>query len=342
MPYAPDAARFVVLPVPFDATTSYRDGTRHGPAAVLEASRQVDLFDLDFGKPYERGIAMIAPSDPGPRRIAALNRAARRLAVPIIRAGGHLEGRRALKRNLSGVNARCAEMNDLVERTVRELLAKGKVPIVLGGDHSTPFGAIKAYAEKYPGLGILHIDAHADLRESYEGFEWSHASIMYNVVRRLGGRGVANLVQVGLRDVGEREVRMIEESAAEGPVRISAFFDVRTRARLHAGESWSKICDEIVACLPDPVYLSVDIDGFDPILCPSTGTPVPGGLSMNEFFELLRALGRAGRRVVGGDLNEVAPDPREPRSRWEGDWNANVGARVLYKIIGACAVSTEP
>jgi agmatinase len=214
---------------------------------------------------------------------------------------------------------------------------------VLGGDHSTPFGAIRAYGGHHPGLGILHIDAHADLRDAYEGFTWSHASIMNNVVRRIGSKGgIATLVQVGIRDLGEREHRMIMEPRPRGESAITTYFDATAKARLHAGETWAAICDEIVGRLPKKVYISFDIDGLDPVLCPDTGTPVPGGLSFNELLELLRALGRNGRRIVGFDLNEVAPSPRTPRPEWGGDWNANVGARALYKMIGAAALSGSP
>lgn len=317
LPATVDEARFVVIPVPFDATTSYRDGTRNGPAAVLEASYQVDLFDVDFGRIYRHGIAML-PID---QRLVKLNREARKYAEPVIAAGGRGKG-------ADQVNRRCAEMNRIVEEATAGLLGRGKVPIVLGGDHSTPFGAIQAYAAKFPGMGILHVDAHADLRAAFEGFVWSHASIMYNVVKKI--RGIATLVQVGIRDLGEAEHLLIERSTEP---KIVTHFDARLHEQKFAGTPWRTIADGIVAGLPESVYLSVDIDGFDPVLCPDTGTPVPGGLSFNEFLELLRALGRAKKKIVGFDLNEVAPS--RASKDWGSDWNANVGARVLYKMIGA-------
>lgn len=331
-------AKFVVVPVPFDATTSYRDGTRLGPAAILEASRQVDLFDLDFGRPWESGIAMLPFSHRAVRSLQQLNREARKLAVPVIRAGGDVRGNRRLERSLQGVNERSHEMNGLVESTVAGLLKEGRVPVVLGGDHSTPFGAIRAYAAAHPGLGILHLDAHADLREAFEGFEWSHASIMNNVVRRIGAAGgVSTLVQVGIRDFGEDELELIRRPPKKGGTRIVTHLDVELYRRKFAGAAWAGLCDDIVSALPERVYVSVDIDGFDPALCPDTGTPVPGGFSFNEFLEILRALRRARRRIVGFDLNEVAPSPRTDPKDWASDWNANVGARVLYKLIGAAS-----
>jgi agmatinase len=194
------------------------------------------------------------------------------------------------------------------------------MPVVLGGDHSVPFGAILAYAETHPNLGILHLDAHADLREAYEGFTWSHASIFHNVITTVGG--VDRLVQVGVRDLSNAESAMIDNSQG----RIVTFFDSDLAARKEEGATWAEIADEIVAALPRDVYLSWDIDGLDPTLCPSTGTPVPGGLSWNEAIGLLRALRRNGKRIVGLDLCEVSPG--------ETEWDANVGARLLYKMIG--------
>ena len=343
LPIPVTEARFVVVPVPYDATTSYRDGTRNGPEAVIVASRQVDLFDADFGRPYEQGIAALPPDHSFVKNIVRLNREARKFSKPVIAVGGEVEGKPRLKKALAEVNRRSEEVNERVDHLCREFLREGRTPVVLGGDHSTPFGAIRAYGARFPGLGILHIDAHADLRDAYEGFTWSHASIMNNVARRIGSKGgVASLVQVGIRDFGEREHAMIEGPAPRGETPITAFFDAKLKARLHAGEKWASICDEIVGRLPKQVYVSFDIDGLDPVLCPDTGTPVPGGLSFNEMLELLRALGRNGRKIVGFDLNEVAPSSRTPRAEWGGDWNANVGARVLYKMIGAAALSGSP
>ena len=199
--------------------------------------------------------------------------------------------------------------------------------MVLGGDHSVPFGAIEAYAERHAGLGILHVDAHCDLREAYEGFTWSHASIFHNVMTRI--RGVRRLVQVGIRDLGAREEEMVRRSRG----RIRLHHDARTSERLARGESWASIVREIVSELPRTVYVSFDIDGLDPALCPHTGTPVPGGLGFTQASQLVFAVARSGRTIVGADLCEVSPGPK-------GDeWDANVGARLLYKLIGALVLS---
>ena len=253
-----------------------------------------------------------------PKNITRLNEKAKRIAAAVIEKGGVVDN--ATRKAAAEVNAISEEVNDWVYEQTRSLLVAGKMPVVLGGDHSAPFGAILAYAEMHPNLGILHLDAHADLRDAYEGFTWSHASIFHNVITRVGG--VDRLVQVGVRDLSNAESAMIDGS--EG--RIVTFFDSDLAARKEEGATWAEIADEIAGALPKDVYLSWDIDGLDPTLCPSTGTPVPGGLSWNEAIGLLRALRRAGKRIVGLDLCEVSPGQTE--------WDANVGARLLYKMIG--------
>jgi agmatinase len=314
LPFTVDEARVVIIPVPYEATTSYGGGTSRGPEAVFEASKQVDLFDRETGRPYEAGIAMLDI----PKAITDWNAKAKGIAAAVIEKGGVVDD--ATRDAASEVNKISEKVNDWVYEQTRALLIAGKMPVVLGGDHSVPFGSILAYAETHPNLGILHLDAHADLREAYEGFTWSHASIFNNVITKVGG--VDRLVQVGVRDCSNAEAAMIDGSQG----RIVTFFDSDLAARKEEGATWAEIADEIVAALPHDVYLSWDIDGLDPTLCPSTGTPVPGGLSWNEAIGLLRALRRAGKHIVGLDLCEVSPG--------ESEWDANVGARLLYKMIG--------
>jgi agmatinase len=314
LPFSSDDSRVVVIPVPFEATTSYGGGTSGGPAAVLEASRQVDLYDRETGKPYSAGIAMQEIS----KKVVRWNRTAKALAQPVIARGGTVD--RKTRAAADKVNAISESVNEWVYRQTLALLVQKKMPVVLGGDHSVPFGAIRAYADHYPGMGILHLDAHADLRDAYEGFTWSHASIFHNVMTKIPR--VSRLVQVGVRDHGLAESRMIESSNS----RIITYFDSDVNTKKDQGVPFATIADEIVGKLPPDVYLSWDIDGLDPTLCPGTGTPVPGGLSWNEAIALLRAIHRAGKRIVGLDLCEVSPGDTE--------WDANVGARLLYKMIG--------
>src|ERR1044071_7868784 len=310
LPFTPEESRVVIVPVPFEATTSYGGGTSKGPEAVLEASKQVDLFDQETGRPYAPGIAMLDE--------------AKKLAAAVIEKGGTVD--KPTRAAAAKVNAYGDRMNEWVYTQTATLLEQGKLAVILGGDHSVPFGAIRAYAEHYPALGILHLDAHADLRDAYEGFTWSHASIFNNVMHKIDG--VGKLVQVGVRDLGQAERRMIDDSDG----RIVTFYDAELAARKEEGTPFATLADEIVARLPDDVYLSWDIDGLDPTLCPGTGTPVPGGLSWNEAIGLLRALVRAKKRIVGLDLCEVSPGDTE--------WDANVGARLLYKMIGFALLST--
>jgi len=325
LPFTPDQAAVVLIPVPWEATVSYGAGTASGPEAILRASRQVDLLDRETGRPYEAGIAML----PIPREIRAASDAARRLALPVIAAGG-AGAQAGLQQAAAEVNALGEQLNAWVYGQAAHWLAQEKLVGVVGGDHSVPFGAIRAVAERHPGVGILHIDAHADLRAAYEGFRWSHASIMSNVFREVPG--VARIVQVGVRDYCDEEDALIREN----PDRLRTYFDPDLRRELLDGEPWSRLVGRIVAELPQEVYVSFDIDGLDPSLCPHTGTPVVGGLSFAEAVALLRALTDSGRRVVGFDLDEVAPDP-EARS----EWDANVGARVLYKQIGLALLTRK-
>jgi agmatinase len=319
LPFTPEEARVVIVPVPFEATTSYGGGTSRGPAAVAEASKQVDLYDHETGRPYAAGIAMMDV----PAKVVRWNGEAKSLAAPVIAQGGAVNKR--TRAAVEKVNAIGQQVNQWVYDTTATLLAEGKIAVTLGGDHSVPFGAIRAYAERVPSMGILHLDAHADLRDAYEGFTWSHASIFHNVMTKIPQ--VGRLVQVGVRDLGEAENTMIAESNG----RIVTFFDADLAARRERGENFASIADAIVSTLPENVYLSWDIDGLDPTLCPGTGTPVPGGLSWNEALGLLRAVVRAGKRIVGLDLCEVSPG--------ETEWDANVGARLLYKMIGFTLLS---
>lgn len=327
LPFEAEESDALVVPVPFDATTSYRKGAALGPDVVARASRQVDLYDLEYGKFYERGIHLL----PADARIAKLNAEATKLAQGVIDVGGAIEGDERLGRALARVNAIGGELNDLVHASVAEILDQDKLPVVLGGDHAVPFGAWRACAEQYAGFGLLHFDAHADLRDAYEGFAWSHASILHNAMEKIDG--IERLVQVGIRDLCEAEREYID--CSEG--RVRTLYDRRwARARM-GGEDLRALARKWIARLPKTVWVTFDVDGLDPALCPGTGTPVPGGLQWSEALMWLELLSKSGRRVLGIDLVEVAPSPTAPGT---DSWDANVGARLLYKMIG-CALSTR-
>jgi agmatinase len=191
---------------------------------------------------------------------------------------------------------------------------------VLGGDHSSPLGLMRSLAQHYDHYSILHIDAHADLRVAYEGFEFSHASIMHNALHI---PQIDRLVQVGIRDTCPAEVAAVNESGD----RVVAFYDWAIQEGRFMGKTWHSQCQEMLNLLSDTVYISFDIDGLDPALCPNTGTPVPGGLQFEEAMYLLKLVGRSGKRIIGFDLCEVSPG--------EDDWDGNVGARVLYRLVSS-------
>lgn len=317
LPHLVEDAQVVLLPVPFDATTSYGNGAARGPDAIFDASMQVDLHHRRFGPIYERGIHMLAPDE----RIARLSEEAREIAEPIIAKGGAEPGDERL---LARVNMASEEMNAYVRAEVAALLAKGKKVGVVGGDHSTPFGAIQAMVDRHGEIGILQLDAHMDYRDAFEGFQWSHASIMHNVLTKIPG--VSRIVQVGIRDFGLGEVEFAKKNGS----RCAVFYDEAMFEERATGTTFDEQCKRIIDALPEKVYVSFDIDGLDPAHCPHTGTPVPGGLSFNEATYLLWKLARSGRSVVGFDLVEVCPGgvPNEP------EWDANVGARMLYAMCG--------
>jgi agmatinase len=309
----------VLIPVPFDATTSYRRGTANGPEAIRAASAQVDLYDRRFGRVYERGIFMAEES----MVIRQLSDQAGAIAEPLIAGGGTTGDESKDAAILKQVNAASERVNQFVFEETTKVLKAGKVPGIIGGEHSVPFGAIRACAEHYGPIGILHIDAHMDLRVAFEGFEWSHASIMHNVLTRIPQ--IRKIVQVGIRDFGERE---LEFATAQGE-RTEAHFDDHWAQQMGDGAKLTELCVAAVRALPIRVYVSFDIDALDPSLCPHTGTPVPGGLAFNHATVLLDALHQSGKQIVGFDLVEVAPGPET-----EPEWDANVGARVLYKLCG--------
>lgn len=323
IPTERESARVVIIPVPWEVTTSYGGGTARGPQAVLEASPQIDLFDLELGRAYEKGYHLL----PIPAELTDLNAKMRPLALQVrseLEESGHLSTE--AKKHQSAINAACAKMCDWVHGEARSILARRQIPAVLGGDHSVPEGNIQAVSGVTKGdFGVLHLDAHADLRERYQGFERSHASIMNNVMT--ASWKPKKLVQVGIRDFSEDEHAMIQ--ARED---IKTFFDVELKRAQFEGVSWSAQCQQIVSELPHHVYLSWDIDGLSPEFCPSTGTPVPGGLSFDQACFLLRTLVQSGRKIVGFDLNEVAFNENS-------EWDGNVGARLLYKMCGWAVLS---
>ena len=319
-----------LLPIPWEVTTSYGRGASLGPQLILKASEQVDLFDLDTGKAYEKGYHL----HDFPTALKKKNDLNKRKAQQVIRLMAAAKpNQKQIAKLTAEVNKACDEMTAWVYKESQNILKSGKLLGLIGGDHSTPWGAIQALCDFHKSdFGVLHIDAHADLRKAYQGFTQSHASIMYNVMNHKNHP--AKLVQVGIRDFCEEEYDLIQSRKD-----IATFFDRQLKDRQMKGHSWDQITQDILKELPKKVYVSFDIDGLDPIYCPNTGTPVPGGLDINQVFYLFKALATSGRQIIGFDVNEVSTGGAPLSSADE--WDGNVGARVLYKLCGWTVLSQK-
>jgi agmatinase len=263
-------ARFAVLPIPYDSTTSFQVGTRNGPAAILAASRQVELFDEELeGEFYKAGVATLDP----------------------------------LMASMGGP----AAMHEDVFAVARKVVRDGKFPIGLGGEHSITSGLVRAVMTRHKKLSVLQIDAHLDLRDAYEGTPFSHASVMRRVLD-LG----AKVVPVGIRNVSLEEHRFVRKQK----------LDVLTARQCHMEDDWM---DRMLSALGDTVYVTIDIDGFDPAYAPGTGTPEPGGLDWYDVTGLLRLVARE-KTIVGADIVEVMPIPGQAVTEF-------LAARLAYKVI---------
>lgn len=308
-------SELVIINCPWEVTTSYGSGASLGPEAILQASPQLDLFSTEFSNQYDKGMHLL-PED---QQIAQLNSKYKQLAKQVI---VDLEENGQLSSNSSdlqeSINQASLEVNELVYKKAKVLLQSGKKVALLGGDHSSPYGLIKAVSETHPNFSLLHIDAHHDLRGSYQGFKHSHASIMTNVLEL--EYAPEKLVQVGIRDFCKSEYEF-----AKNDPRVFTVYDQEIQHDSFTGKSWQDTCEGILLHLGDEVYISFDIDGLSPDFCPNTGTPVPGGLSYSQAVFLISLLVRSGKKIIGFDLCEVAPGGSR-------DWDANVGARTLFQL----------
>lgn len=325
LPFSIDECEVIILPVPWEATVSYRTGTAIGPQAILHASPQLDLYIPEIPDAWKLGIGMLPVS----HEWFELNNVTRKKAavcIEILENGGDPNNEAVIQLSKS-VNDSCEALHQWVKKNVTEWLEKGKIVGVLGGEHSVALGIVQAMNDRYASFGILQIDAHTDLRKSYEGFHFSHASIMYNVTQTTK---VEKLVQVGIRDYCREEAEYAKDSKG----RIIVFEDRDIRRKHFEGKNWGQITKEVIDHLPQNVYISFDIDGLMPYLCPHTGTPVPGGLEFEEAFYLIESIVNSGRTIIGFDLCEVSlgTDPID-------EWDAIVGARVLYRLSNLTAKS---
>ncbi len=272
---SPEKSKVAIVPVPYEATTSYGKGTKNGPTAILEASQQVELFDDELWiEPHKIGIQTVLPVEMAP------------------------------------VTAETENPFHELRDVVRPIIEFGKFPVIIGGEHSLSLGSVAACADRYPDLSILQIDAHADCRDSYEGNPYSHASVSYHIYK-----GLPNplITQVGIRNISAGEIQWLEE---EKP-RINIFW-ARNQDR------WN--FNEIISTLSDNVYLTIDLDGLDSGIMPSTGTPEPGGMSWYQLTDLIKLL-CVKRNVVAADIVELAPI----KGLNAPDFLA---AKLMYKLIG--------
>lgn len=321
LPFTEEEAKIIIIPVNWELTVSYGSGTFAGPDTVKEASMQMDLHHHDFPELWKLGIWM----DEFPRHFKNVHAGLRKDAKAIIEAiedGIMDENRPKYKTMYDGIRKANEDIRYWLCNRIAYWKNQGKIVGVLGGDHSVSLG-YHLYLSDKEKYGVLQIDAHLDLREAYEGFKYSHASIFYNALQF---ESIEKLVQVGIRDYCEEEALRVKEN----PDRIKVFFDRDMRKAMFEGNTWKSITDKIIAELPQKVYVSIDIDGLDPKLCPNTGTPVPGGLQFEELIYVLNQLKASGKQIIGFDLCEV--------SKGNDDWDGNVGARVLYQLCGLAAV----
>ncbi|MBQ3187546.1 MAG: agmatinase family protein [Alistipes sp.] len=324
MPFQPEEAALVLLSAPWDVTVSYGAGTAYAPDAIIGASTQLDFYDAIAPEAWRQGIAT-APVDYSILELSQKLRVDARRVIEHLEGGGSTTDDYVI-RKIRRVNEGSFELNRNIREQAEQWLEAGKLVGLVGGDHSTPYGLIRALGKYHNRFAILHIDAHCDLRPRYEGFEFSHASIMYNVLHDV--QQVERIVQVGIRDFSQEEKNLAEKSG-----RVIQFDDQRLLEAEYSGRTWDEECREIIATLPEKVYVSFDIDGLDLCYCPHTGTPVPGGLRFNQAVRLLQLLG-AERRIIGFDVVEVCPH--------ESDHiDASVGARILWKLCGQTLRSNQ-
>ena len=268
-------SRAVVLPVPYDSTVTARAGTRDGPRAIIEASADMELYDVGLGiEPYRHGIHTLPELAP------------------------HTGSPEA--------------MTDRIEAVVGELLDQGKFVVTLGGEHTVAVGAVRAHARRTPGLSVLAFDAHSDLRDAYLDSRYNHACTLRRALE------VAPVTQVGLRSASAEDAALIRE-------RGLGFFSPREYRAAGA--------DAVVRRLTDDVYITIDLDHFDPSEMSAVGTPEPGGLHWDEVSDLLTAVAKA-KRIAGFDVTELSPS-LGPRSC------AQLAAKLTYRLIGLALGAVE-
>lgn len=317
LPSTEQDAQLIILPVPWEVTVSCGSGTSRSPEHIFKASMDIDPFDPDVANCGHNGFFMREPERKILMKSDYLRKEAE-LYINFTSQGRDINQNRFMNKSLKEINAGNKMMNTWVYDQTKELLDKNKLVALLGGDHSTPLGYYRALGEKYDSFGILQIDAHCDLEESYEDFQYSYASVMYNALEEI--KQIEKLVQAGIRDFSKEEWNYINQNSQ----RVRTYFDSHIKERLIEGETWKKIAEEIVNQLPQRVYISFDVAGLDPKLCPHTGAPVFGGFQAEQVIYLFKKVIESGRKLIGFDLVETGVG--------EGNYDAKVSAKLLWKM----------
>ena len=314
-----EQAEIVLIPVPWDVTASYGKGSCHAPEAIRKASSQLDFFNRNYEKTYNHLIHFQTP----PSFFQVLNKKTSRLSQKIISFWTE-EKKLNKKEHLitEQVNKSCKEMISFTYNQAKMISSLGKCPGVVGGEHSVSEGILNWIGHQTKGsFGLLHIDAHFDLRESYQGFKHSHASIMHNIMSQK--YPPEKWVQIGIRDFSEEEYKI-----AKNHKNMHTYFDEDIHKSLFSGQSWLELTQKMISHLPSSVYISLDVDGLEWSYAPSTGTPVPGGLSFNHVLFLLKEIKNQNKKIIGFDVVETSLKDNS------SDWDANVSARLIYEICG--------
>ena len=319
----PEEADLVLVSAPWSATSDFGQGASYAPDALLDASTHIGLYDVMTDMSLVGKVAT-AEIDYSIQELSQHLGGDVEKVLSHVEDGGSISGE-YFARKVTRVNQGLQQMHANVAKQVGEWLDQGRTVGVVGGDHSVSFGAVKAVSERYDGVGVLFLDAHCDLRGEKRIFKYSFDSVARNIVDELPG--VSRVVEVGVRDVCEEEL-----SYAANHEQICLFLQERLMAERFRGKTWAAQCSEIVAKLPQKVYVSLDIDVLTIESCPNTKRPVPGGISFNEVASLLCAVVDSGREIVGFDLTEIVP-------KMEATPDATVGARMLFKMCGAALKS---
>ena len=320
-------ASIILIPVPWGVTVPSRSSTSLAPYSVLKASHQIDIFEKNNTPSSKVDISML----PIHYEWGMLSEQLRNSVIAYINdleSGNITQQNGSDQDTIRKVNNSAHTIKERIKEKALKYIKKGKTVSILGGDQSTALGLIEAISETNSSFSVLHIDAHADLKQSYQGFKYSHASVMYNALKL---PNIEKIVQVGIRDYSEEENKLINQEGGK----VKTFLDKDIKKQLFTGSSWDSICQSIVKNLTSNVYISFDISGLDPKLCPGTGLPVPGGFDFYEIFHLIQSVADAKKKIIGFDLCEVSPGENI-------DWDALVASKVLYKLAAITKESRVP